>query len=136
MKTKFLNLSAVVIVVAALLSIGFFSACEEKEDSTKREKNNKEKIIGSWTEKYPSMYDDGIKDTITFLNGKIKSTACFDGWEYDLLNDSIILFKNQIESSSHQFKYSFLNNNEIVFYNYINRSLTQEVKDIQYIKIR
>jgi len=31
MKSKFLKLSAIAIVVVALLSLGFFSACEEKE---------------------------------------------------------------------------------------------------------
>jgi hypothetical protein len=35
MKNKFSKLSAVAIVVVALLSIGFFSACEEKEDTNK-----------------------------------------------------------------------------------------------------
>ena len=35
MKIKCLKLSAVAIVVVALLSIGFFSACEEKDDTNK-----------------------------------------------------------------------------------------------------
>ena len=34
MKTKFLNLSSVAIVVVAILSLGLFFSCEEKKENT------------------------------------------------------------------------------------------------------
>ena len=39
MKNKFSKLSAIAIMVAALLSIGFFSACEEKDGDNKKTNN-------------------------------------------------------------------------------------------------
>ncbi len=40
MKNKFSKLSAVAIVVVALLSIGFFSACEEKDGDNEKEQEH------------------------------------------------------------------------------------------------
>src|SRR5690554_3444215 len=69
MKTKFLRLSAVAIVVVALLSIGFFSACTNEDDfnsnSSSTTFNKKNAIQGDENRPYPEYEMKDFSDSET-----------------------------------------------------------------------
>ncbi len=132
MKTKFLNLSAVVIVVAALLSIGFFSACEEKEDNP---------LIGEWvsiTERH------AYGDTIVFTSdGKIEkwkeltynvTDSTYTPAKYKFSEDIIDITKGDNTLS---FKYSIDNSNLTIYrLRFAFTILALEKQDITFKKIK
>ena len=95
----------------------------------------KNKIIGTWIEKYPELHD-GVSDTITFsIYGFAKDHFYFRGWEYCVYNDTISFQRND---TIIKYMYSYAENNEkeIIIYNFLDRSITCVVKDIEFVKIR
>ena len=96
MKSKFLKLSVFAIVVVALLSLGFLSACEEKEETNN---NNiiepKIRVIDTTLGigvHCPSLYD--FKDTIFLINGNEElQTLCPDARTFDFTKGSLLIFR-------------------------------------------
>lgn len=96
-------------------------------------KPSKDKIIGTWVEKNPELFD-GISDTIIFTEESlVKKHFYFEGWSYIIFTDTILFQKDE---SIKKFPYSTANENEMIIYNFLDRSITSQVKDIQFTKIQ
>ena len=96
MKSKFLKLSAVAIVVVALLSLGFLSACEEKEET------NNNNIIESILCVIDTTFGIGIhchplygfEDTVFLVNGNEElQTLCSEARTFDFTKGSLLIFR-------------------------------------------
>lgn len=86
---------------------------------------------GTWVEKFPSQFD-GIRDTITFdYDLNVKNHFYFKDWKYKVKNQSIVFYSQITERS---FEYKIINNKEIQINNFIDRSLTLEIKNIIFTK--
>jgi len=132
MKSKFLKLSAFAIVVVAILSLGLFFSCEEKEESS---------LIGEWisiTENY------AYGDTIVFTSdGKIEkwkeltynvTDSTYTPAKYKFSDDIIDITKGGYTLS---FKYS-INNSNLTIYRlrFAFTILALEKQDITFKKIK
>ncbi len=131
-------------IIFTLLAIVIIAiACEKNEQATKQV--NKEiaeaiapnkyniSIIGTWIEKSPGLFD-GISDTIIFTEDElIRKHFYFEGWSYTISSDSISFQKDE---KIRKYLYSISKNNEMIIYNFLDRSITCVVKDIQFIKIK
>jgi hypothetical protein len=119
---KMINL----LLTMSVFMIGLGCSEDEPEPS-------KDKIIGTWIEKNPELFD-GISDTIVFTeDASIKKHFYFDGWSYNTSSDTISFQKDE---TIRKFLYSTAKENEMVIYNFIDRSITSQVKDIQFTKIK
>lgn len=95
--------------------------------------HSKNKIIGIWIEKNPELFD-GIPDTIILTEELlVKKHFYFDGWSYSTSSDTISFQRNE---KVKKFLYSTSHENEMVIYNFIDRTMTPSVKDIQFTKIK
>ena len=119
---KMINL----FVAISVFMIGFGCSKEDSEPS-------KNKIAGTWIETNPELFD-GISDTIVFKDDlSVKKHFYFDGWQYVASTNTISFQKGDVIK---RFTYSTPNENEMVIYNFIDRSITAEVKNIQFTKIQ
>lgn len=119
---KMINL----LLTMSVFMIGLGCSKDEPEPS-------KDKIIGTWIETNPDLFD-GISDTIVFTeDASIKKHFYFDGWSYTTSSDTISFQKDE---KVKKFLYSTAKENEMVIYNFIDRSITSQVKDIQFTKIK
>lgn len=110
----------------SVFMIGFGCSKEDSEPS-------KNKIVGTWIETNPELFD-GISDTIVFKDDlSIKKHFYFDGWQYAASTNTISFQKGDVIK---RFTYSTPNASEMVIYNFIDRSITAEVKNIQFTKIQ
>ncbi len=117
-------MNLLLIIVVFMIGLG----CSEEEPEP-----SKDKIIGTWIEKNPELFD-GISDTIVFLeDASVKKHFYFDGWSYTTSTDTISFQKDEIIK---KFLFSTADENEMVIYNFIDRSITSQVKDIQFTKIK
>ena len=72
----------------------------------------------------------------------LDKTKIFNNYEWQLLNDTTILFSSckdctpQFSTTINICVYYNSNKYKITFYNFINRSITQDVKNITYTKIQ
>ena len=114
------------LLTISVCMIGFGCSKDEAEPS-------KDEIIGTWIEKNPELFD-GISDTIIFSEESlVKKHSYFDGWSYTTSTDTISFQKDEMTK---KFLYSTANDNEMIIYNFIDRSITSQVKDIQFTKIK
>ncbi|HOA46504.1 MAG: hypothetical protein BWX65_00709 [Bacteroidetes bacterium ADurb.Bin057] len=121
MKTKLL------LAIILLFSI----SCSKNEIG--KEQILKDKFIGTWVETNPDLYD-GISDTIIFNEKSlVEKHFYFDGWNYTIYADSIFFQKDE---TIKKFLYSIEKENEMVIYNFIDRLITNQVKNIQFTKIK
>ena len=101
--------------------------------SKEESKSSQVNLVGTWIEKNPEMFD-GISDTIVFTKDyTISKHFYFNNWKYIISNDSVSFKK---DNSFKNFKFSSISENEVVFYNFLDRSITEQVKDIHFIKIK
>lgn len=99
--------------------------------SCQKEKSGIFNISGVWVEKSPEKFD-GISDTIVFMNDlSVKKHFLFNNWQYVIYNDTILFRQGDMRMKFH---FSSINSNEIVIYNFIDRSITTQIKDIYFIK--
>ena len=132
MKNNFLKLSAIAIVVVAILSIGFLPACEDKEENP---------LIGEWisiSERH------AYGDTIVFTSdGKIEkwkeltynvTDSTYTPAKYKFSDDIIDITKGNYTLS---FKYS-INNSNLTIYRlgFAFTLLAVEREDITFKKIK
>lgn len=111
-----------------LISIFLIGACCSKNDS----ESIKDKLVGTWVERNPEMFD-GISDTLVFTDDFIvKKHFYFNGWKFSLYNDTIS-FQN--EGVIKKYSFSYNNVNELIIYNFLDRSITSQVKNIYFTKI-
>lgn len=92
-----------------------------------------DKLIGEWVEEDPLLYD-GISDTIVFTeNNIVEKHFFFNGWKYEVENcDNIIFTKLE---DKYERKVEFISDDRIVIYNFIDRLLSNEIKDITFVKM-
>lgn len=104
---------------------------------------NEEKILGVWAEDI-NEDGDGVYDTLIFHpNGSISAVALFDGWRYQLSDDRFLFYKDTnynyppqlISRDSLIFGYSFINDNTIIFYNFLTLSVDCMIHNVKYYKI-
>ena len=102
--------------------------CEKNEELD----SNKNNLIDTWIEKSPDLYD-GISDTIVFTDKfYIEKHFYFNGWKYNYSNDSVTFSK---ADNNKRFSLIFIGANEIVINNFLDRSVTSQVKNIHFIKL-
>ena len=104
-------------------------------------------LLGSWEEKYYGWHhyysDDDVRDTLTFIGNDstvLDKTGIFSNWNFSVLDSNTIQLKRD---SVFQRDFDFVlsidtttNELEILFYNFINLSITCVVKNIPYIKLK
>lgn len=92
-------------------------------------------LIGTWIEKAPC--NDGICDTIVFReDNTVGSYIPFDEWKYYISTNDSMTFYNSKKSLYLGFAIKIKNYNELTIYNFVDRSITQEIKDITFTKIK
>ncbi len=120
MKKQFL------VLLSFLLPLFVGSGCA-KEQPFENE------LIGAWLEIDPC--NDGQCDTLVFnINKTIGYYKPFIGWYYNLLSDdSIEIFRDS--EQTYKFRFSLVNKNEIIIYNFIDQSITNQAKNISFQSI-
>ena len=105
-------------------------------------------LVGSWQEKYYGIHhyysDDDLRDTLTFRENDttvIDKTGIFTNCNYSVLNSNTIAFYKDTVLFAHPFNFTLnmdttTNEYEIVFNNFINLCITNDVKNITYKKIK
>ena len=121
-----MNMNKIILISLCLV---LFS-CSKNDDDTPLE--NDSKLVGTWIEKYPEMFD-GIMDTIVFTkDALVNKHIIFDGWCYSATSDTIVFGKDGKEIKC---AYTISNDNELTIYNFIDRLITQDVKNMQFVRI-
>ena len=104
---------------------------------------NEEKILGVWAEDIPDD-NDWVYDTLIFHpNGSVSAVALFDEWKYQLSDERILFYKDPnynyppqlISGDSLTFRYSFVSDDTIVFYNFLTLSVGAMIYNVKYHKI-
>ena len=104
---------------------------------------NEEKILGVWAEDI-NEDEDGVYDTLVFHpNGSVSAVALFDEWKYQLSDERILFYKDPnynyppqlISGDSLTFRYSFVSNDTIIFYNFLTLSVAAMIYNVKYHKI-
>ena len=116
------------IILISLCFVLF--SCSKNDDVTLLENDNK--LVGTWIEKNPELFD-GIMDTIVFTKyGLVKKHIVFDGWCYSATSDTIAFRKDE---KTIKCAYTITNDDELTIYNFIDRLITQQVKNMQFVRI-
>ncbi len=102
-------------------------------ENNKENENLKEKLYGMWEEIAP--YNDGICDTIAFTRANtIDLYFPIGGWTYEISQKKEIIFSNLHDQT---FTCNFsLDKDKLIIFNFIDHGLTQNVKNITFIKIK
>ena len=123
-------------MINLLLTISVFMTClgcTKVEPEQSKDEPSKDKMTGTWIEKNPELFD-GLADTIVFTEDLlVRKHFYFNGWKYSTSTDTISFQKGVIIKN---FKYYTENENEMIIYNFLDRSLTSQVKNIQFTKIK
>ncbi|MUP36788.1 hypothetical protein [Labilibaculum euxinus] len=116
------------LLVFVSMFLFFGTGCEDNDDVTICNK-----IIGKWVEEEPLLYD-GISDTIVFTeNNKVEKHFLFNGWRYEVEECKTVMFtknEDRIEKNI-----EFISDDRLMFYNFIDRSITNEIKNIAFKKM-
>jgi len=121
MKTKFIY----------LFLIYFLISCDGQKDTYQSDQ-----LTGTWIEIAP--YSDGICDTLRFTQDKlIELYTPLQGYKFDLIQQN----KLSIYSTSIKYDFSILlsengGKEQLEIYNFIDRSLTENVKNIKFVKLK
>lgn len=117
------------ILLLAFASM-LLASCEKDEKEFSKNETN---IIGTWVETYPELFD-GVSDTIAFAKDSlINKHFYFNGWNYLVTLDTISFTK---DGKRINFLYSVIDEDNIVIYDFLDRSITTQVKDIQFTKVK
>jgi len=108
--------------------IMFLTSCQKDRS----EETIKEKLIGTWIEKKP--YSDGLCDTLIFNNYSVQLYFPFDGWSYNIPTNDSIVFTNQEKTSIRGFNFILHNDSELIICNFVDRGITENIKNIIFIK--
>jgi hypothetical protein len=129
MKTKKIKLLARFLLLLPLCAALLGAGCEKE-----REFDPKNKLLGSWVEQQPCT--DGICDTIVFdENGTIKLYEPIKGWTYSFPSPDTIEFTNTSKSLTKNCHFIFNDENEITIFNFYDRTITSQVKNITFTKL-
>lgn len=113
------------LVVCSYFLIWFGCSNEDAEPA-------KNKLIGTWIEKYPEMFD-GMSDTLVFTEDSIvKKHFFFKDWKYSFHNDTIYFQKAE---KIRRYPIKFETDYEIIIYNFLEHSVSEQSYDVYFIKI-
>ena len=109
----------------------FLISCDGQKDISQSDQ-----LTGTWIEIAP--YSDGIRDTLRFTQDKlIELYTPLQGYKFDLTQ------QNRLSIYSTTIKYDFsilLSKNggkeQLEIYNFIDRTLTDNVKNITFVKLK
>ena len=131
---------------------GIFNACEKLDEPAQEQPQTpsephlqtpNERILGVWAENIPDD-NDWVYDTLIFHpNGSVSAVALFDEWKYQLSDERILFYKDPnynyppqlISGDSLTYRYSFVGDDTIVFYNFLTLSLGAMIYNVKYHKI-
>lgn len=123
---KTIRLKILFIITCLFLSVGV--GCDSDDDISICHK-----LIGEWVEEEPLLYD-GISDTIVFTeNNLVEKHFLFNGWRYEVEECETVIFTNNEDRIEKNIE--FISDDRLVFYNFIDRSITNEIKNITFKKI-
>lgn len=144
MKTKKINhlFNQYVWGITIVLTIMSAVSCE-KVPAPSYTTDTDTSILGVWVEDI-NKDEDGVCDTLTFYpNGTVSAVALFDQWKYQLSDERILFYKDPnysyppqlISGDSLTYRYSFISEDTIVFYNFLTLSFANMIFDVKYYKI-
>jgi hypothetical protein len=122
---------AILFVTISLFGLIGIGACEgDKEVSQLNQ------LVGSWVEKAP--YTDGICDTLRFTSAKtVELYTPLQGYKFEVTQkNSIAIYNSAI---SHEFSFTLTENGgneELEIFNFIDRTTTDNVKNITFVKLK
>ncbi|MDI9363632.1 MAG: hypothetical protein QM541_01680 [Flavobacterium sp.] len=145
MKINIINIGILLknyLVLTIFLVAILLPSCGKKDDTvspntisneTKIKYSTEKEFVGTWIEKYPLQYDR-ISDTIVFTpDSTVSKYIHFNNWGYRVKNDTI-QFINPTQGRNYSFHFTPISDSEIVFNNFIDRLVSQQVKNITYVK--
>ncbi|HUH74847.1 MAG TPA: hypothetical protein VLZ75_10655 [Chitinophagales bacterium] len=95
---------------------------------------NAKKIMGTWVETYPELFD-GKSDTIVFKDDfTIEKHLFYDGWEYSISKDTIFFFNTERNLKFRHF-YFIENEHEMMIYNFMQSTVNHLEKNTPFTKI-
>ena len=88
-------------------------------------------LVGLWYSQEPYI---GLVPYIEFTaDNRFLHHFLFENWNYNLICDTLIL-TNPVNNQKSKFMLSFVNENEIIIYNFLNGIITADVKNIHFIR--
>lgn len=94
------------------------------------------KLVGSW-KAIESTSNMPISDILIFQEtGLIDAYEPIVGWSYHLVSDSEIKFQDPTGEKEIVCKYAFDNDSILVIYNFVNGYLTEDLKDVTFLKMK
>jgi hypothetical protein len=109
----------------------FLISCDEQNEISQLDR-----LTGTWIETAP--YSDGICDTLRFTQNKlIELYTPLQGYQFDLTQQNRLIIYNS--AIKHDFAILLSENGkkeQLKIYNFIDRSLTDNVKNITFIKLK
>jgi hypothetical protein len=116
------------LIALMLLGLIGINACEDDKDVSQFNQ-----LIGTWVEKAP--YTDGICDTLRFTATKtIELYTPLQGYKFDLVQKNKISIYNSVNSN--EFFFTLTENEELEIFNFIDRTVTENVKNITFVKLK
>lgn len=117
------RISLFIAISAFLIWIG----CTNEDDGP-----SKSKLIGTWIEKYPEKFD-GISDTLVFgEDSTVQKHFYFKGSKYSVHDDTIAFLK---AGRLWQFHFEYTNTYEMLIYNFLEQTVSEQSKDVYFTKI-
>jgi hypothetical protein len=121
------NLRNILISFGIIAFMSF--SCEEDKNIDSTDKQ----LIGSWCELEPC--NDGFCDTITFnKDNTIGLYYPLEGYSYELITKDSLIITNELGFVMGN-RFTFIETDILLIYNFIDRSITNEVKNIKFSKL-
>ncbi len=129
MKSKKLK-PLLILLLLLPLSITILGTGCEKDEIT----SSKSRFIGKWVEQ--ESFTDGICDTIIFKeDNTIELYIPIQEWTYSFPSSNTIEFVNPSSLLSRKCHFIFNRKNELTIFNFYDRTITLEIKDITFERI-
>ncbi len=129
MKPKKLKLLTTFLLLLPLCMVLLGAGCEKDE-----ELKMKTQVLGEWIEQEP--FTDGVCDTIVFKeDNTIELYYPIEGWAYSLPSSDTIVFTDPTRLRTQKCHFMFNNENELTIFNFWDRTITSQIKDITFKKI-
>jgi|GEM_PF-2327927 len=129
MKTKKIKQLTNLLLLLPLCVALLGSGCNDEDNL-----ETKTQLIGKWIEIEP--FSDDICDTIVFKeNNTIELYYPIQGWTYSLPSSDTIAFANPAKLRTKKCYFTFNSENELTIFNFYDRTITSQIKNITFEKI-
>jgi len=129
MKNKKLKLLTIFMLLLPLCVVILGAGCEKEKDF-----DTKSQLLGEWVEQEP--FSDGVCDTIIFKeDNTIDLYNPIEGWTYSLPSSDTIAFTDPTRPRTQKCHFMFTNENKLTLFNFWDRTITSQIKDITFKKI-